>query len=98
MADLTSQHLDAEEDYIVCRGHILIASAAEEAIKKKTWKHLLKPKHKPIQFEFSSHTGTGLSVYSIKICMHWNTVLRPHFFSVVIVIKSPEWETKDMAS
>lgn len=38
MADLTFQHLDAEEDYIICRGHILIASAAEEATKnKETW-------------------------------------------------------------
>ena len=35
MADLTFQHLDAEEDYIICRGHILIASAVEEATKKE---------------------------------------------------------------
>lgn len=35
MADLTFQHLGAEEDYIICRGHILIASAVEEAIKKR---------------------------------------------------------------
>lgn len=35
MADLTFQHLDAEEDYTICRGHILIASAAGEAIKKR---------------------------------------------------------------
>lgn len=34
-ADLTFQHLDAEEDYIICRGHILIASVAEEAIRKE---------------------------------------------------------------
>lgn len=63
MADLTFQHLDAEEDYIICRGHILIASAAEEAIKtKKTWKCLFKPKQRAIYFEFSSHIYTELKV------------------------------------
>lgn len=35
MADLTFQHLDAEEDYTICRGHILVASVAEEAITRK---------------------------------------------------------------
>lgn len=63
MADLTFQHLDAEEDYIICRGHILIASAAEEAVKtKKTWKCLFKPKHRAIYFEFSSYIYTELKV------------------------------------
>lgn len=56
MADLTFQHLDAEEDYIICRGHILIASAAEEAKNNKnTWISSFKPKHREIYLEFSSH-------------------------------------------
>lgn len=62
MADLAFQHPDAEEDYIICRGHILISSAAEEATKnKKTWIRQFKPKHREIYFEFSSHIGTELN-------------------------------------
>lgn len=63
MADLTFQRLDAEEDYIICRGHILIASAAEEAINNtKTWISSFKPKHRGIYLEFSSHIDIELKV------------------------------------
>lgn len=95
MADLTFQHLDAEGDYIICRGHILIASAAEEAVKsKKTWMCLFKPKQEQYILSFLHTLILNLkSVFSIQICSGWNKIS-----SVIFVVKSPQQKLKDMAS
>lgn len=100
MADLTFQHLDAEEDYIICRGHILISSAVEEAIRKQNMETSIETKapNNIFWIFFTCVYWTSSQCTAFKSARTGIKFKYRLFFSVIIVIKLPQWGTKGMES